>query len=192
MNRAVFLDRDGVITQDPPHYPHRLDQLKLIPGSLDAIKLLNENEFKVIVVSNQSGIARGYFQEEDVRIFNRALEEELKKKDSYIDAIYYCPHHSKAKIDAYRIDCDCRKPKPGMLLTAAQKMNIDLKRSFMIGDKWSDISAGYEAGCKTILVLTGHGSEQLPQNKSGADFISENLYACVKNIVLNNQEIPYV
>tara|TARA_B100000315_G_C14436775_1_gene522793 strand:+ start:408 stop:986 length:579 start_codon:yes stop_codon:yes gene_type:complete len=191
MNRAVFLDRDGVITQDPPHYAHRLDQLKLIPGSLEAIKLLNENEFKVIVVSNQSGVAKGYFQEEDVRIFNRALGEQLKKKESYIDAIYYCPHHSEAKIEEYRIDCDCRKPKPGMLLKAALKINIDLKKSFMIGDKWSDISAGYEAGCKTILVLTGHGNEQLSKNKSEANFISENLYAGVKNIVLNNQKIPY-
>ena len=191
MNRAVFLDRDGVITQDPPHYAHRLDQLKLIPGSLEAIKLLNENEFKVIVVSNQSGVAKGYFQEEDVRIFNRALGEQLKKKESYIDAIYYCPHHSEAKIEEYRIDCDCRKPKPGMLLKAALKINIDLKKSFMIGDQWSDISAGYEAGCKTILVLTGHGNEQLSKNKSEANFISENLYAGVKNIVLNNQKIPY-
>ena len=191
MNRAVFLDRDGVITQDPPHYAHRLDQLKLIPGSLEAIKLLNENEFKVIVVSNQSGVAKGYFQEEDVRIFNRALGEQLKKKESYIDAIYYCPHHSEAKIEEYRIDCECRKPKPGMLLKAALKINIDLKKSFMIGDKWSDISAGYEAGCKTILVLTGHGNEQLSKNKSEANFISENLYAGVKNIVLNNQKIPY-
>jgi D,D-heptose 1,7-bisphosphate phosphatase len=191
MNRAVFLDRDGVITQDPPHYAHRLDQLKLIPGSLEAIKLLNENEFKVIVVSNQSGVAKGYFQEEDVRIFNRALGEQLKKKESCIDAIYYCPHHSEAKIEEYRIDCECRKPKPGMLLKAALKINIDLKKSFMIGDKWSDISAGYEAGCKTILVLTGHGNEQLSKNKSEANFISENLYAGVKNIVLNNQKIPY-
>ena len=185
MNRAVFLDRDGVITQDPPHYAHRLDQLKLIRKSAEAIRLLNENEFKVIVVSNQSGVAKGYYQEKDVGIFNRAIEEELKKEGAYIDAIYYCPHHPDAGIEVYRIDCDCRKPKPGMLLKAAQELNINLKQSFMVGDKRRDIEAGCRAGCKTILVLTGHGGEESSKNKIEVDFISVDLYEGVKNIVLN-------
>lgn len=183
MNRAVFLDRDGVITQDPPHYAHRLDQLKLIPRSAEAIRLLNENGFKVIVVSNQSGIARGYYQEKDIKIFNRGMEEELKKKGAYINAIYYCPHHPDAKIEAYRIDCDCRKPKPGMIKQAEKDLNLDLKKSFMIGDKRSDMEAGRRAGCKTILVLTGHGKEELKKNRIEKKYVFDDLFAAVKKIL---------
>ncbi len=179
MNKAVFLDRDGVITQEPPHYVHRIDQLKLIPKSAEAIKLLNENGFKVVVVSNQSGLARGYYQEKDVEIYNRAMKKELEKRGAYIDAIYYCPHHSEAKIEAYRIDCDCRKPKSGMLKQAEKDLNLDLKRSFLVGDKISDIEAGYRAGCKTILVLTGYGSDELKKNANmniKPNYISKDLY----------------
>ena len=108
MNRAVFLDRDGVITQEPPYYAHKLSDLKLIAKSADAIRLLNENGFAVIVTTNQAGIARGYYQEEDTELFNQALREKLAKKGACIDAIYYCPHHPEAKIERYRIDCNCR------------------------------------------------------------------------------------
>jgi D-glycero-D-manno-heptose 1,7-bisphosphate phosphatase len=161
MNRAVFLDRDGVITQDPPHFAHRIDQLEIIPNSAEAIRLLNENGFKVVVVSNQSGVARGYYQELDIGLFNHAMAEELKKEGAFSDAIYYCPHHPEGKIERYRIDCDCRKPKPGMLKQAEKDLNLDLKRSFMVGDKVTDIEAGYSVGCKTILVLTGHGKDEV-------------------------------
>ena len=101
MNKAVFLDRDGVITHDPPHYAHRIDQLKLIPQSAEAIKSLNETGFKVVVVSNQSGVARGYYQERDVEIFNEAMKARLEDQGAHIDAIYYCPHYPEAKIEAY-------------------------------------------------------------------------------------------
>ena len=183
MNRAVFLDRDGVITQDPPHYAHRLDQLKLIPRSAEAIRLLNENGFKVIVVSNQSGVARGYYQEKDVKIFNRAMEEELKKKSAYIDAIYYCPHHPEAEIEAYRIDCECRKPKPGMLKQAEKDLNLDLTKSFMVGDKWSDIEAGRKAACKTIMVKTGHGRRELKDKRIECEYLVADLYNAIKMIL---------
>jgi D-glycero-D-manno-heptose 1,7-bisphosphate phosphatase len=183
MNRAVFLDRDGVITEDPPHYAHRLDQLKLIPESAEAIKLLNNNGFNVIVVSNQSGVARGYYDEHDVQIFNRAMEEELKKKGAHIDAIYYCLHHPDAKIETYRRDCDCRKPKPGMIKRAEKDLDLDLKESFMIGDKKSDIEAGHRAGCKTMLVLTGHGKEESTKIHIGINNRSDNLLTAVKKIL---------
>ena len=186
MNRAVFLDRDGVITQDPPHYAHRLDQLKLIPKSAEAIRLLNENGFKVVVVSNQSGVAKGYYREKDVEIYNSAMKKELEKRDAYIDAIYYCPHHPRAEIEAYRIDCDCRKPKPGMLKRAEVDLNIVLKQSFLVGDKVGDIEAGYGAGCKTILVLTGHGSDELEKNMNiKPDYISKDLYMASQIIRAN-------
>ena len=189
MKIAVFLDRDGVITQDPPHYAYRLDQLKLIPKSAEAIRLLNKNNFQVIVVSNQSGVARGYYKEKDLMKFNYALEEELKKDDAYIDAIYYCPHHPEAKIERYKINCNCRKPKPGMLKKAAKELNIDLKLSFMIGDKLSDIEAGKRAGCKTIIVKTGYGIEELKNKTINCDYIADDLYYAVKHILYLSSNI---
>jgi len=183
MKRAVFLDRDGVITQDPPHYAHRLDQLKLISKSAEAIKLLNKNNFKVIIVSNQSGVARGYYQEKGLMKFNCALKKELKKEDAYIDAIYYCPHHPEAKIERYKINCNCRKPNPGMLKKAAKELNIDMKLSFMIGDKLSDIEAGKRAGCKTIIVKTGYGIEELRNKNINCDYVADNLYYAAKHIL---------
>jgi len=144
--RAVFLDRDGVITQEPPHYAHRVDQLKFIPGAPEAIRSLNQNGYLVIVVTNQSGIGRGYYLEEDTIKFNQAMEQKLDKYGARIDAIYYCPHHPDDH-------CECRKPKPGMLLDAGKRFNINFTQSFMVGDRMSDIEAGEHVGCETILVL---------------------------------------
>lgn len=186
MNKAVFLDRDGVITQDPPHYAHRIDQLQVISGSAEAIKSLNENGFKVVVVSNQSGVARGYYQEKDVEIFNRAMMKELEEGGAFIDAIYYCPHYPEAKIEEYRVDCDCRKPEPGMLKRAERDLDLDLKQSFLVGDKMSDIEAGIRVGCKTILVLTGHGMDEFKKNASiniKPDHVSKDLYIASKIII---------
>ena len=126
MNKAVFLDRDGVITKEPPYYAHKIDQLELIPKSAEAIRLLNESGFKVIVVSNQSGVARGYYEENDVENYNNAMKDELKKQGAYIDAMYYCPHYSETTIEKYKIDCECRKPKPGMLTQAEKDLNLNL------------------------------------------------------------------
>jgi len=183
MNRAVFLDRDGVITQEPPHYAHELSQLELIPKSADAIRLLNENRFVVIVASNQAGIAHGYYREEDAILFHQAMKENLAKEGAYIDAIYYCPHHPEAKIERYRVDCNCRKPKPGMLTRAKRELNIDLKQSFIVGDKLSDIEAGERAGCKTIMVRTGHGVEELKSNEIDCDYIANDLHDAVQHIL---------
>lgn len=158
-DKAVFLDRDGVICEDV-NYMKYPSQIKLIQGVIKAIKLLNENRFKVVIVSNQSGVARGYFTEEDVERVNLKILSELGD-DCFIDAIYFCPHHPKIGIELYRKDCVCRKPKPGMLKHAAKDLDIDLNQSFMIGDKMDDIGAGYQAGCETILVLTGQGRDEL-------------------------------
>lgn len=183
MNRAVFLDRDGVIIQEPPHYIYRPDQLRLIPRTIEAIKLLNKNKFLVVVISNQAGVAYGYYLEKDVILFNQLMKEELELYDAKIDAIYYCPHHHNGKKKKYRTNCECRKPKPGMLKKAEKELNIDLKKSFMIGDKKSDIDCGNEVGCKTILVLTGHGIEELNNNIIECDFISKDLYHSIKYIL---------
>jgi D-glycero-D-manno-heptose 1,7-bisphosphate phosphatase len=186
MKKAVFLDRDGVITKEPPYYAHRIDQLELIPKSAEAIRLLNESGFKVIVISNQSGVARGYYQEKDIEIYNSVMKKVLEEKGAYIDAIYYCPHYSEATIEKYKIDCECRKPKPGMLKRAERDLNLDLKCSFLIGDKMSDIEAGYRAGCKTILVLTGQGNDELKKNlkmKIKPDYISKDLFTTIQIII---------
>jgi len=192
MNKAVFLDRDGVITQEPPYYAHKIDQLELIPKSAEAIRLLNKNGFKVIVVSNQSGVARGYYQEKDIKIYNDEMKKKLEEKDAYIDAIYYCPHYPEVTIKEYRIDCDCRKPKPGMLKRAKKDLDLDLKCSFLIGDKITDIEAGYRAGCKTILVLTGQGNGELKKISEmdiKPNYISNDLYTAVQIINKSNKDI---
>jgi D-glycero-D-manno-heptose 1,7-bisphosphate phosphatase len=188
MNKAVFLDRDGVITEDPPHYAHRLDQLSLIPGSARAIQRLNAHHFCVIVISNQSGVARGYYHEKDVKIFNDGMEHLLAKEGAHIDAEYYCPHHPDAIVEHYKIDCDCRKPKPGMILTAAQNYSLDIRNSFVVGDKWSDIEAGSAAGCKTVLVLTGHGKGEFEKEHGSADYIATDLFDAVTHYILSANE----
>ena len=186
MNRAVFLDRDGVITQDPPHYAHRLEQLVLIAGSAEAIRILNNNNFRVIVVSNQSGVARGYYLEDDVNIFNDGMKQLLAKENAYVDTIYYCPHHPDAKVERYKIQCDCRKPKPGMLIRAIKEFNIDIKSSVLVGDKWSDIETGHAAGCKSVLVLTGHGAQENATKLGKADYIAKDLYDALIHYILPN------
>lgn len=179
MKRAVFLDRDGVITQEPPYYAHEVSQLELIPGAAEAIHRLNERGFLVVVVSNQAGIARGYYGEAELVSFNRAMEEKLAVAGAHIDAFYFCPHHPEAGLGELLQDCQCRKPKPGMLLKAAADLDIDLGRSFMVGDRATDIEAGKRAGCVTLLVLTGYGAEELGKNKVACDHVASDLAAAV-------------
>lgn len=192
MMKIIFLDRDGVITADPPHYAHRIDQLSLIPGSAEAIRLLNENGFTVIVITNQSGVAKGMYKEEDICIFNTEMQNRLIKMGAHIDAIYYCPHHPEGITPEYRKDCDCRKPKPGMLLKACEDMKLHLKGSYLVGDKWSDINAGRSAGCTTILVMTGHGMDEYTNIKGRAHYYADDLLSAVKNIIIPgvNENLP--
>ncbi len=184
MNKATFLDRDGVIVEDIG-YPHKIEQLKLIPKSAEAIKILNDNNFIVIIVTNQSGIAKGYFIENDTIIFNNIMEEELKKHDARIDAIYYCPHHPNGIIEKYKIDCNCRKPKSGMLIDAKKDFNINLNQSFIIGDRLTDMEAGKNVGCKCIMVLTGNGKYEKKNNK--IDYIAQDLHDAVEHIIDNKR-----
>lgn len=166
--KAVFLDRDGVITQEPPHYAHGRDQMRLIAGAAKAIRLLNDNDFMVIIVTNQAGIARGIYGEDAMHEFHGAMEEELAKESgARVDAIYWCAHHPEAAHEKYKMICDCRKPEIGMLLRASVRHSINLAQSYMVGDKWSDIQAGQKAGCKTILVQTGHaGGDRVEGNRA--------------------------
>lgn len=183
--RGIFLDRDGTINEEV-EYLNNVDQLKLIDGATGAIRLLNNAGYKVVVITNQSGIAKGYLTEDQLAIIHAEFKKMLEKENAYIDAIYYCPHHPEAEVDAYRMDCDCRKPKPGMLTQAAKDLDLDLKSSFIVGDKISDLGAGDAAGCRKILVRTGYGKEmekELPNTTFQANYIADNVLAAVKWIL---------
>ena len=121
---------------------------------------------------------------EDVKIFNDRMESLLANEGSHIDAIYYCPHHPEAEVPKYRVNCDCRKPKTGMIIAGGKKYNIDFKSSFLVGDKWSDIEAGRSVGCKTILVKTGHGLWEYESEKHPVDYVAVDLLDAVKNFIL--------
>lgn len=146
---AVFLDRDGVINVDPVEFVTRPEELQLIPSSARAIARFNAAGVPVIVCSNQSGVARGLYTLETLEKINGRLQEMLREHGAHIDAFYYCPHDDAD-------GCDCRKPKPGLLLRAAREYAIALDRSVFVGDSWRDIVAGRAAGVKTVLVLSGH------------------------------------
>ena len=152
MKKAIFLDRDGVIVHDKG-YMHKTKDVSLIEGSAEAIKLFNEAGYVVVIVSNQAGIARGLFKEKDVDVFNKELLKQLKALGAHIDKVYYCPHHpTDGVVKEYSIICECRKPSPGMLTTAAKEHGIDMANSWMVGDRQSDIDAGKKAGCNTIFI----------------------------------------
>jgi len=159
MRPAVFLDRDGTINEER-NYLHRIEDFQLIPGAAEALKRLQDADYLLVVVSNQSGVARGYFGLAEVDRLNRHMVECLQKFGVELDGIYICPHHPSAGVGEFLRDCDCRKGRPGMLLQAAQELGIDLALSWMIGDKRSDIEAGVATGCRSLLVRTGFGAEQ--------------------------------
>ena len=160
MNRAVFLDRDGVLIEDV-HLLTRPDQLRVLPGVPEALSELSKADFKLLVVSNQPVIARGLVSESDVGMVHQELAKMIVElKGPVLHQFYFCPHHPNATLPAYRQDCDCRKPKPGLLFRAAREWNVDLKASFLVGDRITDIIAGAKAGCRTVLVQTGKHLER--------------------------------
>jgi D-glycero-D-manno-heptose 1,7-bisphosphate phosphatase len=157
MKQAVFLDRDGVINEEV-NYLSEPDQLRLIPGAAEAIARLNQVGLPVIVITNQAGVARGYYPEAQIEVVHAALTHQLAQAGAHIDRFYYCPHHPTEGLPLYRMECNCRKPKPGLLLQARQDFDLDLQRCFVIGDNHSDIALSQSTGCRTVLVLTGHGA----------------------------------
>ncbi len=153
---AVFLDRDGTINEQMGYINH-ISRFQLLPGVRAAIKKLNDANIPVVVVSNQSGLARGYFPEELLSSVHEKMHKLLADKGAKVDAIYYCPHHPEAKEKRFRETCNCRKPNPGLVLRAADELGIDPKQSFVVGDRWSDIKTAANCGAKSILVRTGYG-----------------------------------
>jgi D-glycero-D-manno-heptose 1,7-bisphosphate phosphatase len=157
--RAVFLDRDGTINIEKD-YLHRPEEFEFIPGVPEAISIMKDAGYLVVVVTNQSGVARGYYGESEVERIHRHMDDLLAAQGTSVDGYYFCPHHPENGVGGYRKDCDCRKPLPGMLMKAATDLHIDLSASWMVGDKLADIEAGLKAGCRAALVLTGYGTDQ--------------------------------
>ena len=182
-NIAVFLDRDGTINEEVG-YLSRTEDLRLIPGAVEGLRLLNQHALKAVVVSNQSGVARGYISVDQVREIHGRIEELLEEKGAYLDGIYYCPHHPEIGEPPYRALCDCRKPQGGMLQGAARDLDLDLCASYVIGDHLSDIDLGKRMGMKSILVLTGHGREQMSKvpHREGPppDFVADDMYQAIQ------------
>ena len=174
---AVFLDRDGTVCEEVG-YLREVKDLQLIPGSAQAIRKIRQAGWKVVIISNQSGVARGYLTEETVQTIHAALQEMLQKEEAEIDGIYYCPHHPKGN-PPYNMQCDCRKPKAGMLKQATKDLDLDLNRSIVIGDKLSDVQTAQRLNIPGILVLTGFGKGELEKYQQNwekkPDHIAENL-----------------
>jgi D-glycero-D-manno-heptose 1,7-bisphosphate phosphatase len=179
---AVFLDRDGTINEQMGYINHTC-RFQLLPGAAEAIKKLNDADIPVVVVSNQSGLARGYFPEELLTAVHEKMNRLLAEKGAHVDGIYYCPHHPEAKEERFRATCNCRKPKPGLVLDAAEQLSLDPERSYVVGDRWSDIKTAANCGAKSVLVRTGYGrgDEQYigPQQEIQPDHIAEDLMAAV-------------
>lgn len=179
--RAVFLDRDGTICAEVG-YINSIEQMRLLPRSARAIHFLNQHGFKVVVVTNQSGVARGLIPEPHLVDIHAEMIRQLKEEGAFLDGIYYCPHHPEEGNPPYLQECRCRKPATGLLEQAALDLNLDLSLSYMIGDHYSDIECGKRIGAKTILLLTGHGRQALDRQEewpSRPDHIAADLYDAV-------------
>jgi D-glycero-D-manno-heptose 1,7-bisphosphate phosphatase len=167
---AVFLDRDETIIRDPGYLsdPNGID---ILPGAAEAIRVLNESGIPAIIITNQSGIARGFFKEETLEAIHKRLTTLLAGQGSRIDAIYYCPHHIDGIREEYRLACTCRKPQPGLLLRAAEDFGLDLMHCYLVGDKPIDIETIHKVGGKGILVGTGKDTVL----KTKADFMAASI-----------------
>jgi D-glycero-D-manno-heptose 1,7-bisphosphate phosphatase len=176
------MDRDGTLIEEVG-YLDRLDRIEVYPYSVDAVRLLNRAGFTVVVTTNQSGVARGYFDEAFVDQVHRRLHGMFEAGGARIEAFYYCPHHPDADVAAYRQDCDCRKPRPGLLHRAARDLNLDPRRSFVVGDRSNDVEAGNALGAATVLVRTGYGSDATASTAGAARAVVGNLIDAVSWIL---------
>ena len=188
MMPAVFVDRDGTLNEDVG-YLDRIERLRLFPWSVDAIRLLRRAGYAVVVVTNQAGVARGMVREAFVDETRQFIQARLEAIGERLDGHYYCPHEPNAPLEAYRRDCDCRKPRPGLVQRATVELDLDLSRSVVVGDKWSDIALGRAVSVRGLLVETGYGAGQLAAPREGleADAVVANLMEAASWIV---RELP--
>lgn len=185
-NSAVFLDRDGTINEEVG-YLGDLEKLNIYPNSFEAIRLINKSGMKAVVITNQSGVARGYFSEDFVMTVHSRINETLQKKGAHIDRFYYCPHHPTEGKGHYLKSCNCRKPKTGMLIKASEELGIDLSRSYMVGDTAKDIELAKGARVKGILVKTGYGKKEMSSDIK-PDYIAEDIRDAVNWIMKDRKK----
>jgi D-glycero-D-manno-heptose 1,7-bisphosphate phosphatase len=173
LSKAVFIDKDGTLI---PDVPYNVDPslITLNEGVLEGLQLLAAQRYLLIMISNQAGVAYGYFKEDALEGVKQKISELLSLADITLNGHYFCPHHSKGSVQQYSFDCNCRKPKPGMILQAAQDLNIDLSSSFMIGDILNDVEAGKAAGCRSILLDNGGETEWIMNEQRTPDVVVKN------------------
>lgn len=181
MNKAIFLDRDGTLIKEK-NYLSNIKDIQFLEGTYEGLKKL-QNNYLLIIVTNQSGVARGFFDENTVLEVNKEIERQLKKIGVNITETLYCPHHKNGIIKKYSIDCNCRKPKIGLIEEAVKKYNIDLSKSYIIGDKDSDIELGYNCNCKTIFI-----SNNNYVNNLNPDFIAKDILDAA-NYIIERKEV---
>lgn len=187
-DKAIFLDRDGTLIEDPGYINHP-DQVELLDGVAEALIELKRMGYKLIVVTNQSAVARGIVSEQVLSQIHNRLKQLLAEKGAFLDQIYYCPYHPEGVIAKYRKDSNCRKPNPGMLLAAADEMDIDLGQSWMIGNSSRDVEAGLRAGCKTILINRLSDYKQLQSGQPNPDHRAVNIREAANIIKKYHQQV---
>jgi len=184
--RAVFMDRDGTISEEIGYVNHPA-RYRVFPYASEAVRLLNQSNYLAILVTNQAGVARGYFTEDVIKAVHARLEKELEEGGAHLDAIFYCAHHPSIGEHPYRFNCDCRKPKPGLIRRAAEHFDIDLTKSWMIGDRYSDIELARNAGLRAAFVLSGYGLGEWEYQrgvwKTEPDLVAKDLLEAVQLIV---------
>lgn len=184
MKKAIFLDKDGTLVYDIP-YNVDPSRVRFNDGAIAALRKFKQHDYLLIVVSNQSGVAHGYFSEQTLRALGTHINETLGRRGLKLDDFRYCPHHPAGKIAAYSMDCTCRKPKPGLILESARKFDIDLSHSWMIGDILNDVEAGNSAGCRTILINNGNETEwDLSDNRKPTAIVGNLLEAA--EVIVND------
>jgi D-glycero-D-manno-heptose 1,7-bisphosphate phosphatase len=185
-NRAIFLDRDGTLNEEDG-YITSPERFRLYSFAAEAVRLINQSGWKAIVLTNQSGVARDYFTETTLIEIHEQMKESLRLQGARIDAIYYCPHHPDYGPPLYRLDCDCRKPRPGLAERAARDFNLDLNRCYVIGDRYRDIETGHAVGARGVLVMTGYGRGEYEADRERwarqSDHVAEDLLDAVKLIL---------
>ena len=184
--RAVFIDRDGTISEEVGYVNH-VSRYRVFPFAAAAVRALNEAGRLAVLVTNQAGVARGYFVEDLIKEVHGLLASELERGGARLDAVYYCPHHPSVGEPPYRLDCDCRKPRPGLIKRAAEELGIDLRKSWMVGDRYSDTELARNAGTRAAFVLTGYGRGEYEHQsrpwQHRPDLVAENLLEAVRKII---------
>ncbi len=180
MKRVAFIDRDGTLNVEK-NYVHRIEDFEWIPGSLAALQALSQSHILIYVITNQAGIARGLYTEEDLKLLNQHILEIMQKAQVKIQDILYCPHHPQGSVEQYSITCDCRKPGNALIRKALHQEGLSAKQAVLIGDKNTDIEAGQSLGIPSYLVLTGYGLQE--KETTTADFIAKDLKEAVQHFL---------